>query len=136
MGELHDVSEDVPEGLCSRNLIPAFSRQELMAVLEWRVSTHEHFIDVQTDALTAAGGGPNLQEPGVSGSKASCPRLDAALEFMREGDVFMAWRLDRAGHSKPNVLHLMPSLALHLGANATGTSWQAFSCAASDGKHQ
>lgn len=48
---------------------------------------------------------------GVSGAKASRPGLDAALEFMREGDVLMVWRLDRAGRSTLNVLHLIASLA-------------------------
>jgi len=83
-----------------------------MAVIGYaRVSTQEQSLDLQTDALTAAGAIRIFTDLGVSGSKASRPGLDAAVEFMREGDVFMVWRLDRAGRSTFNVLHLIASLA-------------------------
>jgi DNA invertase Pin-like site-specific DNA recombinase len=112
VGTPHDVPEDVPEGLYSRNLISALSIQELMAVIGYaRVSTQEQSLDLQTDALTSAGAMRIFTDLGVSGSKASRPGLDAAVEFMREGDVFMVWRLDRAGRSTLNVLHLIASLA-------------------------
>ena len=83
-----------------------------MAIIGYaRVSTQQQSLDLQTDALTSAGAIRIFTDLGVSGSRVSRPGLDAALEFMREGDVLMVWRLDRVGRSTLNVLHLIALLA-------------------------
>ena len=83
-----------------------------MAIIGYaRVSTQEQSLDLQTDALTSAGTIRIFTDLGVSGARASRPGLDAAVTFMREGDVFLVWRLDRVGRSTLNVLTLIASLA-------------------------
>jgi len=72
-----------------------------------RVSTQEQSLGLQTDALTSAGAIRTFTDLGVSGSKASRAGLDAALKFMRFGDVLLLWRLNRAGRSTLNVLRLV-----------------------------
>ena len=75
-----------------------------------RVSREDQRADLQRDALESAGCARIFEDLGVSGSKASRPRLDAAMVFLREGDVFTCWRLDRAGRSTLNVLELLRTL--------------------------
>ena len=75
-----------------------------------RVSREDQRADLQRDALESAGCVRIFEDLGVSGSKASRPGLDAALAFMREGDVFTCWRLDRAGRSTIHVLELLRTL--------------------------
>jgi DNA invertase Pin-like site-specific DNA recombinase len=75
-----------------------------------RVSREEQRADLQEDALKAAGAIRIFEDRGVSGSKASRPGLSEALSFMRDGDIFTVWRLDRAGRSTLNVLELLRTL--------------------------
>jgi len=58
-----------------------------------RVSSDEQNLDLQRDALTAAGCG-----------------VDQALGTLKEGDVLVTWRLDRLGRSLPNLIELVASL--------------------------
>ena len=73
-----------------------------------RVSTPDQRLDMQLDALKAAGCDVVFTDDGISGSKASRPGLDEALSVVEPGDVFMVYRLDRLGRS---VLHLAELLA-------------------------
>lgn len=68
-----------------------------------RVSTPDQRLDMQLDALAAVECAPVFSDHGVSGAKASRPGLDAALNAVRPGDVFVVFKLDRLGRS---VLHL------------------------------
>jgi DNA invertase Pin-like site-specific DNA recombinase len=68
-----------------------------------RVSTIEQNVALQDDALKAAGCG-KLFHDAASGAKADRPGLAAALEFVREGDVLVVWRLDRLGRSLVDLL--------------------------------
>lgn len=65
-----------------------------------RVSTEDQSLDLQTDALKAAGvKRDNLHVEKVSGASAKRPALDYAIKDLREGDTFVVWRLDRLARS-------------------------------------
>ena len=68
-----------------------------------RVSTAEQDSALQTDALHKAGC-ERIFDDTVSGAKAERPGLTAALEFLRDGDVLVVWRLDRLGRSLPHLI--------------------------------
>ena len=61
-----------------------------------RVSTDDQTLDLQRDALQAAGC-ERLFEDKASGAKVDRPGLAEALAFARKGDVVVVWRLDRLG---------------------------------------
>ena len=46
----------------------------------------------------------------VSGAKSQHPGLDKALEYVREGDTLVVWKLDRLGRSIQHLIQLMTSL--------------------------
>jgi DNA invertase Pin-like site-specific DNA recombinase len=75
-----------------------------------RVSTSEQHLDLQIEALTAAGAAKIFADQGVSGTLASRPQLDAALTYLREGDVFLVWKLDRLGRNVRQVLDLLEGM--------------------------
>jgi DNA invertase Pin-like site-specific DNA recombinase len=75
-----------------------------------RVSTAEQNLDLQIDALKAAGVEKIFSDHGVSGTLASRPELDKALAYLRDGDVFIVWKLDRLGRSTRNVLAFLDEL--------------------------
>ena len=74
-----------------------------------RVSTHEQDLALQTDALNKAGC-ERIFEDQVSGSKSERPGLKAALEYVREGDCLVAWRLDRLGRSLKDLIDVIGGL--------------------------
>lgn len=80
-----------------------------------RVSTHEQSLDLQIDALTSLGAVRIFSEK-ISGSKDDRPQLAAALDYMREGDVLVVYRLDRLGRSLADLVRLVGEL----GARAIG----------------
>ena len=47
----------------------------------------------------------------MSGSLASRPQLDALLEYVRDGDVVVVWKLDRLGRNTWHTLTLLATLA-------------------------
>jgi len=65
-----------------------------------RVSTPEQSIDAQLERLCDC---DRIYSEKVSGKKDDRPQLQAALEFIREGDTLVATRLDRLARS---VTHL------------------------------
>jgi DNA invertase Pin-like site-specific DNA recombinase len=71
-----------------------------------RVSTTEHHLDLQRDALTQAGCG-RLFIGTASGAKAERPGLAQALNYLREGDVLAVWKLDRLGRSLKDLLEIV-----------------------------
>jgi len=68
-----------------------------------RVSTHDQNLDLQIAALKEAGCERIFTEK-ASGAKADRPELAAALDYMREGDVLVVWRLDRLGRSMQHLI--------------------------------
>jgi DNA invertase Pin-like site-specific DNA recombinase len=75
-----------------------------------RVSTGEQHLDLQVDALCQAGC-ERIFTDKVSGAKAGRPGLTAALSFIRSGDTFVVWRLDRLGRSLKDLVHHMEELS-------------------------
>lgn len=74
-----------------------------------RVSTMEQNLDLQTDALTQAGCEKIFRDT-ISGAKSQRPGLSQAMEFMREGDVLVVWKLDQLGRSLRDLIDIVSSL--------------------------
>lgn len=74
-----------------------------------RVSTDDQNLDLQRDALQAAGC-ERLYEDRKSGAKAERPGLTKALEVARAGDTLVVWRLDRLGRSLKDLIRLAEQL--------------------------
>jgi DNA invertase Pin-like site-specific DNA recombinase len=72
-----------------------------------RVSTRGQKDDSQVDQLNAYGVDKLFIDHGVSGRHASRPELDAALQYMRPGDVFVITRLSRAMRSLHHLLDVV-----------------------------
>ena len=75
-----------------------------------RVSTTDQDLALQLDALTAAGC-VKVFEDRASGTRADRPGLRAALDYARDGDVLVTWKLDRLGRSLPHLIETVTSLA-------------------------
>src|ERR687894_1039466 len=76
-----------------------------------RVSTGEQTLDLQLDALQAAGCGKVYTET-ASGAKADRPVLDEVLSYLRGGDTLVVWRLDRLGRSLQHLIEVVAQLAV------------------------
>ncbi|EDX82811.1 Resolvase, N terminal domain superfamily [Synechococcus sp. PCC 7335] len=72
-----------------------------------RVSTADQSLDLQTDALEAAGCKKIFSDHGVSGAKAERPGLDKALDRIYKKDVLVIWKLDRLGRSLSDLLSIV-----------------------------
>ena len=75
-----------------------------------RVSTADQNLELQTDALKAAGCEKIYSDHGVSGAKAERPGLDKALEHIRRKDTLVIWKLDRLGRSLSDLLSIVEYL--------------------------
>ena len=81
-----------------------------MAVLGYaRVSTHEQTLDLQRDALSAAGA-TTIYEDTATGKNAERPELSQCLKALREGDTLVVWRLDRLGRNVQDLLRIVNEL--------------------------
>lgn len=74
-----------------------------------RVSTDDQNLDLQKDALNAAGC-ERLFSDKASGTKTDRPGLIEAINFARAGDVLVVWRLDRLGRSLGELVTLINEL--------------------------
>lgn len=74
-----------------------------------RVSTLEQNLDLQIDALTQAKCEKIFKDT-ISGAKSERPGLSQAMEFMREGDVLVVWKLDRLGRSLRDLIDIVSTL--------------------------
>ena len=74
-----------------------------------RVSTDDQNLDLQRDALRAAGC-EKILEDRLSGAKAARPGLTMLLEIARAGDSIVVWRLDRLGRSLHDLIVLAKRL--------------------------
>jgi DNA invertase Pin-like site-specific DNA recombinase len=77
-----------------------------------RVSTRRQDTQRQEDDLVTAGVRPDdiYLDSGVSGSTASRPELERALQALQPGDVFVVTTLDRLGRSTANLLRFADKL--------------------------
>ena len=68
-----------------------------------RVSTQEQDFALQLDALKTAGCNRVFEEK-ASGAQRERPALKAALEYMRQGDTLVVWRMDRLARSLKQLI--------------------------------
>ncbi|MCP4416069.1 MAG: recombinase family protein, partial [Chloroflexi bacterium] len=73
-----------------------------------RVSTTDQNVSLQIDDLKKVGCEKIFRDK-VSGTKTERPGLQEALDFLREGDSLVVWRLDRLGRS---LKHLLETVSL------------------------
>jgi DNA invertase Pin-like site-specific DNA recombinase len=74
-----------------------------------RVSTADQKLDLQRDALHAAGCERFFTDT-ASGAKAERPGLAEALKECRPGDTLVVWKLDRLGRSLPHLVETVRDL--------------------------
>jgi len=74
-----------------------------------RVSTQDQNAELQKDALQAAGCDRLFIEK-VSSGKKDRPQLAAALDYVREGDTLVVWRLDRLARSLHQLIETVEDL--------------------------
>src|SRR6266436_3654828 len=74
-----------------------------------RVSTQEQTLDLQKDALEKIGCIKIFSDV-ISGAKAERTGLHEALEYVREGDTLVVWRLDRLGRSLKHLIETITKL--------------------------
>src|SRR5438128_7944827 len=77
-----------------------------------RVSKQEQHEALQIDALKEAGCEKWFIDK-MTGSKAERKGLDEALAYVRPGDTFVVWKLDRAGRSLTHLIELLKGLQGH-----------------------
>jgi DNA invertase Pin-like site-specific DNA recombinase len=83
--------------------------EELMKIGYVRVSKQEQHEALQIDALKEAGCDKWFVDK-ITGSKAERKGLDEALAYVRPGDTFVVWKLDRAGRSLTHLIALLKGL--------------------------
>lgn len=74
-----------------------------------RVSTADQSLDLQTDALKAAGCERVFTEK-ASGAKDDRVELQRALDMLRPGDVFVVYKLDRLARSTRKLIEVYEQL--------------------------
>jgi DNA invertase Pin-like site-specific DNA recombinase len=71
-----------------------------------RVSTVSQTLDQQNAALEAAGVTKTFSDT-ISGARDDRPGLAGLIEYVREGDTVVVWKLDRLGR---NMLHILQTV--------------------------
>jgi DNA invertase Pin-like site-specific DNA recombinase len=74
-----------------------------------RVSTQDQNLELQRKALLDAGC-KKIFDDNLSGSRSDRPGLTQALEFLRDGDTLVVWKLDRLGRSVKHLVDLVGDL--------------------------
>lgn len=74
-----------------------------------RVSTDDQTIDLQRDALLAAGC-QVIYEEKISGKNTDRTELNNCLKALRRGDTLVVWRLDRLGRSLKDLMDIVSNL--------------------------
>lgn len=70
-----------------------------------RVSTTEQHLDMQIEALAAAGvSRDNMHVEKVSGATSKRPMLEWALDSLRPGDTLVVWKMDRMARSLSDLI--------------------------------
>ncbi|GAB5469826.1 MAG: recombinase family protein [Rhodospirillales bacterium] len=77
-----------------------------------RVSTDDQCLDLQVDALRAAGCGRIFSDRGISGGVRERPELARALTLLQGGDVLVVWKLDRLGRSVAHLIEILEELSI------------------------
>src|SRR5512144_220536 len=74
-----------------------------------RVSTQDQTLDLQKDALEKIGC-TRIFTDTASGAKAERKGLEDALNYVREGDILVMWRLDWLGRSLKHLIETITEL--------------------------
>ncbi|PRA81769.1 recombinase [Ochrobactrum sp. MYb29] len=74
-----------------------------------RISTDDRHLDLQRDALAAAGC-IVIYEESISGKSTQWPELDQCRKALRGGDTLVFWRLDRLGRNLSDLLRIVGKL--------------------------
>lgn len=74
-----------------------------------RVSTDDQKMDLQMDALKAAGCEQFFSDQ-ISGAAKTKAGLDEALNYLRVGDTLVVWKLDRLGRTVKGLVDLVQAL--------------------------
>lgn len=74
-----------------------------------RVSTQDQSLDLQIDELEKAGCERIFQEK-VSGAKDDREELQKCLDYLREGDVLVVYKLDRLGRTTKQLINMVEDL--------------------------
>ena len=74
-----------------------------------RVSTADQTLDLQLDALKKAGCIKIFTDT-ASGAKSERTGLQEALNYLREQDILVVWRLDRLGRSLKDLIDIISKL--------------------------
>ena len=74
-----------------------------------RVSTNEQTVQAQVDALEAAGCERIFTEV-ASGANKTRPTLAEAIQYLRDGDVLVCYKMDRVARSLPHLIEIMDGL--------------------------
>jgi DNA invertase Pin-like site-specific DNA recombinase len=83
---------------------------ETMSLIGYARVSAEQDLALQHDALHAAGAARIFEDRGVSGARTERPGLNAALSFLRDGDILVVWKLDRLGRSMTHLLQTVANL--------------------------
>src|SRR5262249_20058657 len=84
-------------------------RRVAMLVGYARVSTQDQKTKLQLDALTQIGCQRVFTEK-ASGAQRERPQLQAALDYMRDGDTLVVWKLDRLARSLKQLIETVEAL--------------------------
>lgn len=94
--------------LCILNLV---SQCNTVLIGYARVSRSEQNIELQIDALKNAGvADKDIHQEHLSGVKSDRPALRKAFSYLREGDTFVVWKLDRLGRSLKDLITILEEL--------------------------
>jgi DNA invertase Pin-like site-specific DNA recombinase len=74
-----------------------------------RISTEDQNHDLQLDALKNAGCKIFFSDK-ASGGKADRPGLIKALDYLRQGDCLIVWKLDRLGRNLKHLIEVVEDL--------------------------
>src|SRR5947209_11403480 len=75
-----------------------------------RVSTQDQTLDLQKDALEKIGCSKIFTDT-ASGAQTERKGLEEALEFLREGDTLVVWKLDRLGRTLKHLIETVTDLS-------------------------
>ena len=73
------------------------------------VGSDDQNLDLQRDALTKSAC-KDIYEETANGRSADCPQLANCLKALRAGDTLVVWRLNRLGHSLPELVKVIDEL--------------------------
>jgi len=93
---------------CKRRVLEA--GDNIMSLVGYaRVSTNAQDTELQLAALNEAGCQRIFDET-ASGAKADRPELKRCLDFLRDGDVLVVWKLDRLARSLKQLVDIVHDL--------------------------